>query len=176
MSRRARDTPGGEPHQWCGERLPIAPGECRKRHRSSPFEPEVSPHYCNLKQRVMERMSGHDALMARSHAPAWECRCGRSSGQGFMTLERLDLFPRWSVGARGESRESSRMDSRRFAVFSFVIPTHYGKRLTVRSRVIASSQRAGIPSIEDIRLRLPGQYLLADDLFPTVLDLFRLQD
>ncbi len=25
---------------------------------------------------------------ARSHAPAWERRCGRSSGQGFRTLER----------------------------------------------------------------------------------------
>jgi len=41
---------------------------------------------------------------ARSRAPAWERRCGRSSGRdpssgpGFMTPERLDLFLRWSVG------------------------------------------------------------------------------
>jgi len=42
-------------------------------------------------------------FLARSHAPAWERTCGRSSGQGFMTLERKDLLPRWSVGAREES-------------------------------------------------------------------------
>ncbi len=48
-----------------------------------------------------------EQFMARSHAPAWERSCGRSSGRGFKTLERRDpssvgtsLLPRWSVGAR----------------------------------------------------------------------------
>jgi len=45
-------------------------------------------------------------FLARSHTPAWERNCGRSSGrdpssgQGFMTLEYQDLLLRWSVGAR----------------------------------------------------------------------------
>jgi len=43
--------------------------------------------------------------MARSHAPAWECTCGRSSGQGFMTLERQDLLPCRSVEARWEKSQ-----------------------------------------------------------------------
>jgi hypothetical protein len=41
---------------------------------------------------------------SRSHAPAWECRRSRSSGKSprvrLKTLERLDLLPRRSVGAR----------------------------------------------------------------------------
>jgi len=48
-------------------------------------------------------MSAYNSV-ARSHAPAWERKCGRSSGQGFMTLERLALLPRWSVGAREKLR------------------------------------------------------------------------
>jgi len=27
VSRRARPAPGGEPHRWCGERLPTALGD-----------------------------------------------------------------------------------------------------------------------------------------------------
>jgi hypothetical protein len=41
-------------------------------------------------------------VVSRSDAPAWECRLGRSSGtRRRATLERRDLLPRWSVGARG---------------------------------------------------------------------------
>ena len=40
-------------------------------------------------------------ISSHSHAPAWECTPGRSSGQWhYATLERRDLLPRWSVGAR----------------------------------------------------------------------------
>jgi hypothetical protein len=42
-----------------------------------------------------------DNPFARSHAPAWECRCTAPAVRvDDATLERRDMLPRWSMGAR----------------------------------------------------------------------------
>ncbi len=68
-----------------------------------PLAGKFWPAGCRRSQRFIPRSTefGVEYGVARSHAPAWECRCGRSSGRdpsprsgpGFMTLERLDLAP-----------------------------------------------------------------------------------
>ncbi|MCB2263479.1 MAG: tetratricopeptide repeat protein, partial [Candidatus Thiosymbion ectosymbiont of Robbea hypermnestra] len=45
----------------------------------------------------------NDPPLARSHAPAWERKGGRSSGQGFTTLERRGLAPTLERGSQTET-------------------------------------------------------------------------